>query len=85
MLIRAKGCLDPSRQFRAQATQTVTVLDTGEKRLAAPPMGGVSPHLDINTPVEAEPGWDDDRLDAAMDQAITLLRPVYGWVSRIAK
>jgi hypothetical protein len=85
MLIQAKGCLDPSRQFRARATQTVTVLDTGEKRLAAPPMGGVSPHLVINTPVEAEPGWDDDRLDAAMDQAITRLRPVYEWVSRTAK
>ena len=85
MLIQAKGCLDPSRQFRARATQTVTVLDTGEKRLAAPPMGGVSPHLVINTPVEAEPGWDDDRLDAATDQAITRLRPVYEWVSRTAK
>jgi hypothetical protein len=85
MLIQAKGCLDPSRQFRARATQTVTVLDTREKRLAAPPMGGVSPHLVITTPVEAEPGWDDDRLDAAMDQAITRLRPVYEWVSRTAK
>jgi hypothetical protein len=85
MLIRAKGCLDPSRQFRARARQTVTVLDTGEKRLAAPPMGGVSPHLVITTPVEAEPGWDDDRLDAAMDQAIARLRPVYEWVSRTAK
>jgi hypothetical protein len=85
MLIQAKGCLDPSRQFRARATQTVTVLDTGEKRLAAPPMGGVSPHLVITTPVEAEPGWDDDRLDAAMDQAITRLRPVYDWVSRTAR
>ena len=42
MLIQAKGCLDPTRQFRARATQTVTVLDTGEKRLAASPMGGVS-------------------------------------------
>ena len=40
LLIQAKGCLDPSRQFRARATQTVTVLETGEKRLAAPPMGG---------------------------------------------
>jgi hypothetical protein len=85
MLIQAKGCLDPSRQFRARATQTVTVLETGEKRLAAPPMGGVSPHLVITTPVEAEPGWDDDRLDAAMDQAIARLRPVYEWFSRTAK
>jgi hypothetical protein len=85
MLVEAKGCLDPSRRFRARATQTVTVLDTGEKRLAAPPMGGVSPHLNVNTPVEAEPGWDDDRLDAAMDQAIARLRPVYEWVSRAAK
>ena len=85
MLIQAKGCLDPSRQFRARATQTVTVLDTEEKRLAAPPMGGVSPHLVITTPVEVEPGWDDDRLDAAMDQAITRLRPVYEWVSRTAE
>ena len=85
MLIEAKGCLDPSRQFRARAAQTVTLLDTGEKRLLEPPMGGVSPHLNVNTPVEAEPGWDDDRLDAAMDQAITRLRPVYEWVSRTAK
>ena len=85
MLIQAKGCLDPSRRFRARATQTVTVLDTGEKRLAGPPMGGVSPHLVITAPVEAEPGWDDDRLDAAMDQAIARLRPVYEWVSRTAK
>jgi hypothetical protein len=85
MLIQAKDCLDPSRQFRARATQTVTVLDTGEKRLAAPPMGGVSPHLVINTPVKAEPGWNDDRLDAAVDEAITRLRPVYEWVSRTAK
>ena len=85
MAIEPSAAVEPSRQFRARATQTVTVLDTGEKRLAAPPMGGVSPHLGITTPVEAEPGWDDDRLDAAMDQAITLLRPVYGWVSRIAK
>ena len=85
MLIQAKGCLDPNRQFRARATQTVTVLETGEKRLAAPPMGGVSPHLVITTPVEAEPGWDDDTLDAAMDQAIARLRPVYEWFSRTAK
>jgi hypothetical protein len=77
MLLQAKGCLDPSRRFRARATQIVTVRDTGEKRLAAPPMGGVSPHLNIGTPVEAERGWDDDKLDAAMDQAITRLRPVY--------
>jgi hypothetical protein len=85
LLIQAKGCLDPRRQFRARAAQTVTVLDTKEKRLAAPPMGGVSPHLVITTPVEAEPGWDDHGLDAAMDQAITRLRPVYEWVSRAAK
>lgn len=81
ILTQAKGCLDPSRQFRARATRTVTVLDTGEKRLAAPPMGGVSPHLTIQTLVDAEPDWNDDRLDAAMDQAITRLRPVYEWVS----
>jgi hypothetical protein len=85
MLIQAKGCLDPSRQFRARATQTVTVLGTGEKRLAVPPMDGVSPHLAITTPVEADPGWDDDKVDAAMDQAIVQLRPVYEWVSRTAK
>jgi hypothetical protein len=45
----------------------------------------VSPHLNVNIPVEAEPGWDEDRLDAAMDQAIARLRPVYEWVSRAAK
>lgn len=90
MLVEAKGCLDPNRQFRARGTQTVTVLRTEEKRLAAPPMGGVSPHLVINTPVEAVvPGpdkkWDEKRLDAAMGQAITRLRPVYDWVSRTAR
>jgi T5orf172 domain len=85
MLIEAKGCLDPSRQFRGRAAQTVTLLNTGEKRLLEPPVSGVSPHLNANTLVEAEPGWDDDRLDAAMDQAITRLRPVYEWVSRTAK
>ena len=84
MLVEAKGCLDPNRQFRARGTQTVSVLSTGKKRLAAPPMGGVSPHLTINTTVEAEPGWDDDRLDVAMGQAIARLRPVYDWVSRTA-
>lgn len=85
MLIQAKGCLDPSRQFRGRATQTVTVRDSGEKRVAVPPMGGVSPHLVISTPVEAEPEWGEERLDAAMDQAIARLRPIYEWVSRIAK
>jgi hypothetical protein len=85
MLIEAKGCLDPSRQFRGRAAQTVTLLDTGEKRLLAPPVSGVSPHLNVNTPVEAEPGWDDDRLDAAMDRAIAELRPIHEWVSRVAK
>ena len=85
MLIEAKGCLDPTRQFRGRAAQTVTVLNTGEKRMLEPPASGVSPHLNVSTPVEAEPGWDDDRLDAAMDQAITRLRLVYEWVSRAAK
>ena len=85
MLIEAKGCLDPRRQFRGRAAQTVTLLNTEEKRLLEPPVSGVSPHLNVNTPVEAEPGWDEDRLDATMDQAITRLRPVYEWVSRAAK
>jgi hypothetical protein len=84
MLVEAKGCLDPNRQFRARGTQTVTVLRTGEKRLAAPPMGGVSPHLVIDTPVKAEPGWDEASLDAAVEQAIARLQPVYDWVSRTA-
>jgi hypothetical protein len=85
MLIEAKSCLDPQRQFRGRAAQTVTLLNTGEKRLLEPPVSGVSPHLNVNIPVEAEPGWDEDRLDAAMDQAIARLRPVYEWVSRAAK
>jgi hypothetical protein len=29
MLIEAKGCLDPRRQFRGRAAQTVTLLNTG--------------------------------------------------------
>jgi hypothetical protein len=81
ILTQAKECLDPDQQFRGRAKRTVTKLETGEKLLAQPPKGGVSPHLTIQTPVEAEPGWDDDRLDAAMDQAIARLRPVYEWVS----
>ena len=85
MLIEAKGCLDPSRQFRGRAAQTVTLLDTGEKRLLEPPVSGVSPHLNVNTPVEVEPGWDDDRLDAAMDRAIAELKPIHEWVSQAAK
>lgn len=82
LLVQAKSCLDPSRQFRGRATRTVTVLGTGEKRLATPPMGGVSPHLTIHALVDAEPDWNEDRLDAAMDQTINRLRPVYEWVSR---
>lgn len=82
ILIEAKGCLDPSRQFRARATQTVTLLGTGERKLAEPPLGGVSPHLTIHTIVDADPGWNDDRLDTVMDKAITRLRPIYEWVSR---
>jgi hypothetical protein len=85
MLIEAKGCLDPSRQFRGRAAQTATLLDTGEKRLLEPPVSGVSPHLNVSTPVEAEPGWDDDRLDAVMDRAIAELRPIHEWVSQAAK
>ena len=85
MLIEAKGCLDPSRRFRGRAAQTVTLLDTGEKRLLQPPVSGVSPHLNVNTPVETEAGWDDDRLDAAMDRAIAELRPIHEWVSQAAK
>jgi hypothetical protein len=80
MLTEAKGCLDPGKQFRGRAAQTVTMVKTGDKRLFAPPMGGVSPHLTISTPVEAEPGWSDDKLDAAVDQAIARLRPAYEWV-----
>jgi hypothetical protein len=85
MLIEAKGCLDPSRQFRGRAAQTVTLLETGEKRLLEPPVSGVSPHLNVNTPVESEPGWADDRLDAAMDRAVAELRPIHEWVSEVAK
>ena len=85
MLIEARGCLDPSRQSRGRAAQTITLVDTGEKWLSKPPIQGVSPHLNVNTPVEIEPTWPDDKLDAAMDQAIARLRPVYEWVSRTAK
>jgi T5orf172 domain len=84
MLIEAKGCLDPSRQFRGRAAQTVTLLDTREKRLLEPPVSGVSPHLNVNTPVEAEPTWDDDRLDAGLDRAIAELRPAHEWISQVA-
>ena len=84
MLIEAKGCLDPNRQFRGRAAQTVTLLNTGEKRLFEPPISGVSPHVNVNTPVEAEAGWDDDRLDAAMDRAIAELRPIHEWISQVA-
>jgi hypothetical protein len=85
MLIEAKGCLDPSRQFRGRAAQTITLVDTGKKWLSKPPMQGVSPHLNVSTPVEIEPTWPNDKLDAAMDQAIAQLRPVYEWVSRIGR
>jgi hypothetical protein len=85
MLIEAKGCLDPSRQFRGRAAQTITLVDTGEKWLSKPPIQGVSPHLNVSIPVEIEPTWPDDKLDAAMDQAIAQLRPVYEWVSRISR
>lgn len=84
MLIEAKGCLDESRNFRGRAAQTVTVLKTGEKQMAEPSMGGVSPHLNVSTPVDLDPGWDEDKLDAAMDRAIATLRPVYDWVRRTA-
>jgi hypothetical protein len=84
MLIEAKGCLDPSRHFRGRAAQIVTLLGTGEKRLLEPPISGVSPHLNVNTPVEAEPTWDEDRLDAVMDRAIAELKPVHKWISQAA-
>lgn len=80
LLTEARGCLDESRQFRARATQAVTLRKTGEKRTMP-----VSPHLTIRTRIEADPRWYEDKLDAAMDRAIAELRPIHEWVSRVAK
>ena len=45
----------------------------------------VSPHLTFCTRVEADPRWQDEKLDAAMDREIAILRPIHEWVSRTAK
>jgi hypothetical protein len=80
LLVAAKGCLDQVKQFRARATQAVTLRKTGEKRTMA-----VSPHLWIGMRIEADPQWSEDNLDAAMDREIAELRPIHEWVSQVAK
>jgi hypothetical protein len=80
LLIEARGCLDESGQFRARATQVVTLRKTGGKRTMA-----VSPHLGIGTRIEADPRWYEEKLDAAMDRAIAELKPIHEWVSQVAK
>jgi hypothetical protein len=84
LLTEAKGCLDPKKQYRGRVAQTVTLRKTGERVLwwsDTRPQRGISPHLHIGTVVEANPAWDEDKINAAMNRAITLLKPVHDWVS----
>jgi hypothetical protein len=84
LLTEAKGCLDPKKQYRGRVAQTVTLRKTGERVLwwsDTRPQRGISPHLHIGTVVEANPTWDEDKINAAMNRAITLLKPVHDWVS----
>jgi hypothetical protein len=85
LLAEAKGCLDPKKQYRGRVAQTVTMRKTGEKVLwwsDTKPQRGVSPHLHISTGVEADPKWDQDKIDMAMKRAIALLKPIHDWVSK---
>ncbi len=85
LLAEAKSCLDPKKQYRGRVAQTVTMRKTGEKVLwwsDTRPQRGISPHLHISTAVEADPKWDQDKIDTAVKRAIALLEPVHDWLSK---
>jgi hypothetical protein len=88
ILTEAKGCLDPKKQYRGRVAQTVTLRKTGEKVLwwsDTRPHRGISPHLHISTIIEVDPSWSEDKINAAINQAIGLLKPVYDWVTRVSR
>jgi hypothetical protein len=85
LLTEAKTCLDPKKQHRGRIGQTVTLAKTGEKMFwwdEARPQKGISPHLHISTVVEADPSWSEEKINAAMNRAIGLLKPAHDWVVR---
>lgn len=81
LLSEAGECLDASKNFLGRSKQPVTRTATGKTAMME-----VSPHLTVQTKIEVDPKRDDQAaLNLAVDQAIDELRPIHGWVSRVAK
>lgn len=79
ILNEAVGCLDESRGYRGRSSQEVTLAKpqkNGEQKRVLP----VSPHLNVWTAISLE-GDITENVNAGM----TLLAPVYEWISRLSR